>query len=224
MIVGFFVTTPAVVQHFRAKAIDRASVRRLLPIAAVAVVGGVFVSEARVFSGSGEAYLRLIFAAFLFYSAAIEAVKLLHRMFHPGSLTGSEEVRPTTWPVAAMIAVPTGLIAGLLGVGGGILAVPLQRRLLKNDLRSAIANSATMIIATAMVGSITKNYAYIVADARGIAPLKIAAGIAPAAMIGSLVGSRLTHVVPVRALKCLFLALLVIAAVRIGYFAVTSLG
>lgn len=224
MIVGFFVTTPAVYQHFRAGAIDLGSARRFLPIAAVAVVGGVLLSEVPFFSGDGEAYLRLVFGAFLLYSAAAEGIKIARRILRPGAVASKKEAKSTTWSAAALIAVPTGLVAGLLGVGGGIIAVPLQRRLLGIDLRSAIANSATIIIATALVGSITKNYAYIAGGEGGLAPLKIAAGVVPTAVIGSLIGSKLTHVLPVRALKGLFLVLLVIAAVRICYFAIKSLG
>jgi len=224
MIVGFFVTTPAVYQHFRAGAIDLGSVGRFLPIAAVAVIGGVLMSEAAIFSGAGEAYLRLIFGTFLLYSAVTEGTKILLRILKPEPFAPKKDPKSTTWSAAALVAVPTGLVAGLLGVGGGIIAVPLQRRLLGTDLRRAIANSATIIIATALIGSITKNYAYITGSENGLAPLKIAAAVVPTAVIGSLIGSRLTYVVPVRALKGLFLVLLLIAAVRICYFAIASLG
>ncbi len=224
MVVGFFVTTPAAYQHFRAGAIDGQSVRRLLPIAGVSVVGGVLLSEAPFFAGDGEAYLRLLFGAFLLYSAVVEGFKIFRRMLSPESFSPREKAASTSWLAAAMIAVPTGLVAGLLGVGGGIIAIPLQRRLLGIDLRRAIANSATIIIATALIGSFTKNYAYALDRVDGLAPLVIAGGVVPTAIVGSLVGSRLTHVVPVRALKGLFLVVLLVAAVRICYFALRSLG
>jgi uncharacterized protein len=223
MVVGFFVTTPAAFQHFRAGAIDVGSVRRLLPIAAISVIAGVLCSEAPLFAGEGEAYLRLIFGTFLLYSAVVEGVKIARRRFG-GPMATKAAIEETTWSAAAMIAIPTGLVAGLLGVGGGIIAIPLQRRILGIDLRRAIGNSATIIIATALIGSFTKNYAYITTEENGFAPLAIAAGVAPTAIIGSLIGSRLTHVVPVRALKGLFLVVLLIAAVRICYFAIQSLG
>ena len=60
MIVNFFVVAPAVYQHARAKAISRATVARIVPIAALAVVIGVGLSELPVFSGDGEAYLRAL--------------------------------------------------------------------------------------------------------------------------------------------------------------------
>jgi len=224
MIVGFFVTTPAVYQHIRAGAIDTKTIRKLIPLAGVAVLIGVAISEAGVFAGDGEAYLRIIFAVFLVYSAAVEGAKLLHKRITKRDLEADRPKREATWSAAAAIALPTGIIAGLLGVGGGIVAVPLQRRLLGINLRHAIANSAALIIATALIGACAKNYAYITDGENGIEPVKIAASVAPTAIIGSLIGSRLTHAVPTKALKGLFLLLLLIAAARIGFFALRSLG
>ena len=47
---------------------------------------------------------------------------------------------------AALIGVPVGLSNGLLGIGGGIMAVPLQQVLLRIPLQRAIANSSLCIV------------------------------------------------------------------------------
>ncbi|MFQ5495381.1 MAG: TSUP family transporter, partial [Phycisphaerae bacterium] len=72
MIVNFFVVVPAVYQHRRARAIHPATVLRLMPMAIVAVLAGVAVSEMAVFSGAGESHLRKVFGLFLLAVASYD--------------------------------------------------------------------------------------------------------------------------------------------------------
>lgn len=221
MIVNLFVSLPAIFQHRRAGAIDAATVRRIIPAALVAVLLGVTVSELRFFSGAGEAYLRLIFGLFLLLCVAYDVYRLSRRA-EPSAPTGGK----SSWKVTALVALPTGFAAGLLGVGGGILAVPLQRRFLGVPIRNAIANSAAIIVATSLVGSIYKNIAY-AADpsvTSGTDPIRLAMILIPTAVIGSLVGSRLTHVVPLRVVKSAFVILLLISSLRMIQTAMSGLG
>lgn len=223
MIVNAFVGISAVVGHRRADAIDTADIKKFLPIAAVAAVAGVGISELNVFAGRGEAYLRGLFGLFLFLCGVIEGYRLLR----PGSQDNPSKEPITrvrlTWRLTVLVAVPTGLVAGLLGVGGGIVAVPLQRRFLRMPMRNAIANSAAIIIATSFIGAIVKNYAYAVENEDPIGAIALAAIVVPTAVVGSLIGSRLTHRLPIRALKGLFVVLLMIAAARFTHGAVQSL-
>jgi len=227
MIVNFFVVVPAVYQHRRARAIDGATVARIIPLAIVAVIIGVGLSELPLFAGAGEAYLRGLFGLFLF----AVAVSDLYRLLRPTNRqsTGLSNTSPTLatenragWIFAAAVAIPTGLVAGLLGVGGGVLAVPLQRRFLRVPIRIAIANSATIIIATSSVGAIAKNYAYVTEHDHSLKPFVLAALLIPTAMIGSLAGSRLTHRAPLTFVKVAFFALLLVAGVRLTYKAARS--
>jgi uncharacterized membrane protein YfcA len=111
----------------------------------------------------------------------------------------------------------------LLGVGGGILAVPLQRRFLHISIRTAIANSAAIIVATSLVGALAKNYAVMSEVENPREPILLALVLIPTAVVGSLVGSRFTHRVPVQLVKGAFNLLLLLAAVRLTYSAVRSL-
>jgi len=225
MIMNFFVVVPAVFQHRRAGAIDSATVVRLVPLAVVAVVVGVGVSELRIFAGVGEVYLRGLFGLFLFFVAGCE----LYRLFRPRDpRPGAADVAGATgatmgWGHASLVAIPTGLVAGLLGIGGGVLAVPLQRRFLRVPMRVAIANSATVIIATSLIGSGVKNYAYLTEHEYSAEPIRLAAVLIPTAIIGSLIGSRLTHQLPIRFVKAAFFVLLALAAARFTYQAAVSL-
>ncbi|UCF33200.1 MAG: sulfite exporter TauE/SafE family protein [Phycisphaerales bacterium] len=216
MIVNFFVVVPAVIQHVRARAIAWGTVARLLPIGAAAVIGGVAISELRFFAGSGEAYLRGLFGLFLL----LISVSDLYRLFRSEPAASCEEsVRRPGWRFAAAIAVPAGLVAGLLGVGGGILAVPLQRRFLAVPIRQAIANSAALIIATSLIGATCKNYAYVVHHEGSLRSFGLAAVLIPTAAVGSWIGSRLTHTLPRRTVRTAFLIVLLVAAVRLIYHA-----
>ena len=55
-------------------------------------------------------------------------------------------------------------------------------------------------------------------------PFLLAVTLAPTAMIGSLIGSRLTHIVPVKTVKVAFFLLLSIAAIRMIYGAFMGIG
>jgi len=236
MIVNFFVVVPAVYQHRRAKAIDPSTVARLIPLAIVGVLVGVGISELPFFAGEGEAYLRMLFGLFLFLVAGWDLYRRSRRGEPESSVpngllanaTGgpikwAQKTRQGRWLFAAAVAVPTGLVAGMLGVGGGILAVPLQRRFLRIPIRTAIANSATIIIATSFVGAIAKNYAFVVENDHTLATFRLAAVLIPTAIIGSLAGSRLTHRLPLKILKTAFFVLLLFAGVRLTYKAARSL-
>lgn len=104
----------------------------------------------------------------------------------------------------------------MFGVGGGIIMVPLLIWLIGFDQRRAAATSLVAIVPAAISGTI--QYA-----AAGhldvVAGLLIAAG----GIAGSLVGTRLLKTLPLGWLRWLFIALLVISAVRL-FFEVPSRG
>ncbi len=218
MIVNFFVVAPAAYQHFKAGAINVELIRRLLPIATVAVVVGVALSEHPWFVGDGEARLRALFGLFLMFVCAYEVYRLFRRS-RPSDLDHAPQ--RASWSFAAAVAVPTGLVAGLLGVGGGLLAVPLQRRLLGVPLRIAIANSATLIIATSVVGATMKNYALIAHhDQPPWTSFILAAVLIPTAALGAFIGSRWTHRLPRRVVHVVFFVLMLIVALRLTHAAI----
>lgn len=219
MIMNFFVSVPAVYQHWRARAIDAGTIIRLVPLSIVFVAVGVAVSESRVFAGSGEAYLRGLFGVFLFACGLAE----IYRAYRPRSTVQKEtadysqfNAAPAlTLPTVAAIAAPTGFVSGLLGIGGGTLGVPLQRRFLHMPLPIAIANSTALVAATAIFGGIIKNYAYYSEHGTARQPILLAAILAPTAILGSLIGARLTHRVQLKTLRTLFIILLMVASIRL---------
>jgi uncharacterized membrane protein YfcA len=117
--------------------------------------------------------------------------------------------RPTARRILLLVLVGVlgGFFSGALGVGGGIIMVPLMLALLKFDQRRAAATSLAAIVLSSISGSIT----YAVAGHTDVlAGLLLGAG----GVVGSLVGTRLLKVLPIPVLRWGFIALLVVIAVR----------
>lgn len=227
MIVNFCVVVPALVQHRRAKAIHHQVVLRTVPVALVAVLLGVALSELPLFSGAGQAHLIGLFGFFLWCEGSYD----LYRMFRAAdpardalALTDAGIERRATWRSCALVGGPTGIIGGLFGIGGGTISVPLQRRILHMPIRSAIANSAAIMLFTSLPGAVMKNVAYAEEHGSVGRPLLLAAVLAPTAILGSFHGSRLTHRLPVRTVKIAFFAVLCVVALRLMYRAYAMLG
>ncbi len=221
LIVNFFVAVPAAYQHTRARAIVWPVVRGMAPAAMVFVLVGVAVSELPIFSGRNQAVLALLFAAFMACVAAAD----LYRMFRsPLGGSPAQAANYSAWKSALLVGLPAGFVSGLLGVGGGIVMVPLQRRVLRMPLRQAIANSATAIILLSVVGATAKNYAVI---REGLDPwwgtFALAGVLIPTAILGSIFGSRLTHTLPVRRIRLAFILVMLLFAVRLALRAVETL-
>jgi uncharacterized membrane protein YfcA len=209
------VAVPAAWAHYRAGAVMPRVVLALIPTALVANVAGVALSNSSAFARQNGVYLAMLLSAFLLYEAGYNAWKLWAQPPAAAPGTPSTEDHPLKLSLARIAAVglPTGLVAGLLGVGGGILSVPLQQLVLKMPLRNSIANSAAAIIWVALFGAILKNatlaqHGVAVADS-----LCLAAMLIPTAVLGGYLGARLTHRLPRRVLRLVFAIFMALMAV-----------
>jgi uncharacterized membrane protein YfcA len=118
--------------------------------------------------------------------------------------------------VVALVAVGAvgGLLSGAFGVGGGIIMVPLLIWFLGMDQRRAAATSLVAIVPSAISGTIQ----YLV---QGEVDVTAALILAAGGVVGSLVGTKLLRTLPLGWLRWLFIALLVLVAVRL-FFEVPS--
>lgn len=117
--------------------------------------------------------------------------------------------RPTARHILLLVLVGAigGTFSGALGVGGGIVMVPLLLMLLRFDQRQAAATSLAAIVLSSISGAAT----YTVAGHTDVvAGLLLGAG----GVAGSLIGTRLLKVLPIAILRWGFIALLVLIAVR----------
>jgi uncharacterized membrane protein YfcA len=111
------------------------------------------------------------------------------------------------WAGLVTIGLIGGVLSGAFGIGGGIVMVPLLVTLAGLDQRAAAATSLVAIVPTAVVGSIT----YL---ANGQIDLLAGLFVAVGAVAGSMIGVRLLQRIPLAWLRWMFIALIVVVAVR----------
>lgn len=109
--------------------------------------------------------------------------------------------------LAALMGAAGGLVSGLLGVGGGILFVPALTLVLSLTQVRAEATSLLAIIPVALVGA-SRQHSYGNVDVRDGIVLGALSGL------GVLGGVGLANVLPERALKLAFAALMLIVAAQ----------
>jgi uncharacterized protein len=209
------VAIPAAIRHNRAHAIVYGIVWAALPLSAVGVLIGV-VGAAWCLSGEQTRLLKQLFGGFL------ELVVLFH-IYQTWRTVRGEPIERDRCPVPSrraligmVVGLPSGIIAGLLGVAGGIWAVPAQHLAFGVRLRNAIANSTLMIVVVATVTAAAQGVA--VGHMEGLRPADawaLTLWLAPGAIVGGWCGASLTHRLPTVWLRHVFHALLAATGVRL---------
>jgi len=218
MIANVAVAIPAALQHARAGAMVKPVLRWMLPTALVFVVAGVWLSNIELLQGDqGGRWLGKVLAVFLLYVAAVNVRQLFRSRpgVEAGAVATADVVRRGLWR-GGMVGAVMGTIAGLLGVGGGAIAVPLQQMALRLPLRSCIANSAAVMCVSAPVGALYKNATLFVHDYHWYHSLSLALILAPSCWLGGHLGAALTHRLPVRQVRVVFIGLMIVAAVKMA--------
>ena len=151
-----------------------------------------------------ERLLALLFAGLLIYVA----VSML-RARTPAAPAGPPG-EPETYEVRNMRlgvvgATGAGVLSALLGVGGGIVKVPLMHLGMGVPLRVATATSNLMVGITAAASAVI----YVIHG--GVDPY-VAGPTVIGVFLGASIGSRISHRVDVRVLRFLFVAVLLYTA------------
>ena len=113
-------------------------------------------------------------------------------------------------PLALGASLVAGAISGLLGLGGGIIKVPILTAFCGIPIRVAAATSAFMIGGTAAASS----FLYF---GRGDVALPLSAAIALGALPGSLLGAHLSHRVQTRSLKVIMALVLLVMGAQMAF-------
>ncbi|WP_433735759.1 sulfite exporter TauE/SafE family protein [Pseudomonas putida] len=109
-----------------------------------------------------------------------------------------------TATLAALGAV-TGVVSGLLGVGGGFLIVPAFKQLTDVQMRGIIATSLMVISLISAIGVVGAFHAGVRIDGLGVAFIV-------ASIVGMIVGRKLCARVPARALQVGFASVCLVVA------------
>ena len=223
MILNFFVAGTATITHHRAGAIDFRIVRKLVPAAVLFVLLGVGVSNR--LDGT---VLERLFGGLLLILALTEGWRMWSNFkarqaglkADPMSTEEEATVPRTTLPVLSSIGGVMGFLGGLLGIGGGTIAVPGLRFVARLPLRNSIAVAAAVTLPMAVIGAIYKNFSLSGLQGPDGATLSatesigIALAIVPTAILGSWIGARLVHRLPLPVIRGCFITLLVVAGLR----------
>jgi uncharacterized membrane protein YfcA len=212
------VSVPAAIRHRRNNAIVPALVWGIVPAALVAAVAGVIAS--RGFAAEYTYLLKRLFGGFMI-------LVTLRSLWSSWQQQRGVQRPITRCPmatrhtlVACCIGMPCGIIAGLLGVGGGVWAVPAQHLGFGVQLRYAIGNSSVMIVFLAVVVSISQAVSVqSMPELNASSGFILAACLVPGAVAGGWIGAGLTHALPVRALRRAVDVLLLVAGTRLLFAA-----
>jgi uncharacterized membrane protein YfcA len=114
-------------------------------------------------------------------------------------------------PTALALSTPlAGITAGLFGIGGGVVTVPLLTVLGRVPLKAATATSSlSLMVSAAAAGAVHL--------AHGVVPAPLAAAALCGVLPGGLLGARLQGRVSERSLKVLFALLAVSVAVMTAW-------
>ena len=157
-----------------------------------------------------ERWLAVLFAALLFY-VAITMARAGHGVEEATPLELADADEPSeafhNLPVAVAGSLGAGVVSALLGIGGGIIKVPLMHLAMGVPLRAASATSNLMIGITAAVSGV------IYAFHGGIDPY-VAGPTAIGVFTGATIGSRLAHRIDVRYLRVLIVVVLTYTAIQ----------
>lgn len=191
--------------YLRVRLVDwRLGVRLLIPTLMGAIAGGLMVgfipSEA----------IRWLFIGLILYILG----QMAWAMRHPKPPQQTSHDCQARWNarqrgIAIGLSALGGVISALLGVGGGIIQVPLIHTILGAPLRCAIGTSTFLIGATASASALL----YLVQG-------KLHPDIVVPAVLGILVGAqlgvRLAQRMPTTALRLIFVVVMVYTVIRLA--------
>lgn len=146
--------------------------------------------------------LQILFAVVML----IAAVRMFFDDAHP---TGRDDLTVVMALGLVALGLVSGILAGLFGVGGGIIIVPVLSMLFGVPHVLAKGTSLAVILPTAIMGTIRNQKA-------GFNDMRAAITIGAAGVISAFVASRISLGLDPDVATALFAALLIVAAIRLG--------
>ena len=134
-----------------------------------------------------------------------------------------EEPKDNPWLWAAW-GIPIGVVTGIIGIGGGVLMVPIMTLALKFKMHNAVGTSTAMMIFTSVGGVV----GYIM-NGLGVTGLPVASmgyvhvwswlALAVTSIPMAQVGARAAHLLPAKQLRWIFIAVMLYMGLKmIGIF------
>lgn len=189
----------------------KVAVRLGIVLELATVVGGI---TGGVIAGwLSERVLSFLFAVLLIFTAWTMARRANHAEHVPEPLEGSKEEKADDIPMKHLPlglggSFVAGMSAGLLGIGGGVIKVPLMHEVMGVPFKIATATSTFMMGVTATATAL-------IYYARGDIDPVLAAPMILGILPGASLGAHLARLLPPRALKLGFAVVLLYIAVSL---------
>jgi len=217
LLAAIAVSIGSIPRHVRSGMVNRSFVLRSLflsiPAVAASALTAALLPDPRL--------LEVILAIFV---AAIGISEIAGVFARTNGAVDAAPIRDT-WLRASVVGGCMGTLSGLLGIGGGIIALPMIRALTHFDMRTTIATTAVLVLPAVIVGGLVRLAAVPhtpSADGQPMtawAILSLALLLTPGCIIGGTLGATLAHRLPRSALEKTFgIVCLVIAARLLGLF------
>jgi len=168
---------------------------------------------------SGRAIFAVFTVVLVYVLVTMERKPPERRPAEPGSVLAGSYTDPATGhevaygvghlPGGLALSFVAGNVSGLLGVGGGVIKVPVMNLLMGVPLRAAIATSNLMIGVTAATGAV-------IFFGRGLVEPRYAVPTAIGILVGAQLGPRLAGRVSAVLLRRVFEVLLAVLAVEMA--------
>ncbi len=198
---SLFVIVPTalagILAYHRAKLVDWGVA---LPMAATAILAAM--AGVQVAVRLPPELLKAAFGAFLFASG-LNLLRVSRREESPGDGGGRGLV------LAVVGGLLVGFITSLLGVGGGIVAIPLLIYLVRLEMRKVAATSLGIVVFSALTAALTYmgtgwGHPELPSGSAGYVFLPAGLALLPGAVLTAGLGVRLNQKLNPRALKVLF--------------------
>ena len=216
MICNFFVSASSMIAHRKADAFTKNVLVWLVPSATIGILVGVMLSNCSFFEGDKSYLLARTFGIFLVYVIIYNSYRLYLNL-HPKIEVVQKPMpkKPFASFFSGFCGAITGLAAGLLGIGAGTVATPLQQVTLKMPMRNAMSNSAVTIVCISWLGAIYKNWTLPQHGLHFTDSFKIAICLIPGAIIGGFIGGHLMHRLPKNIVRAVFILVCIFAAIKL---------
>lgn len=211
MTVNPAVAASAATKHHRNSNVSWTAAKRVLPLSVVCICIAAWLSNFMQ-----AALLEMSFGCFLIWVIWDQIARLLGKTSHSG-ITSKETIAR-----CGLTGGVTGLTAGFLGIGGGLIQVPLLNTLCKVPMKKAIGTSSAIMFVTAIIGATVKDASLVNSvnefgesnELHAIDAIAKSVWLIPGAIIGGWIGAKLTNCLPVKQIRIAFLMLVAIAAIK----------
>jgi len=168
---------------------------------------------------------KILFILMLLYSLYRMAVKLFLTLYARRRKTLESRGDPISRSAKALIALPGGFLAGVLGIGGGAYYVPMLRSLGRLAMKESVSVSSALIAVSLPVGALLAQFFLLTNGQADLSrhSLILALFTGLGILAGSYAGTRLLKRIPSIIVAILFVAVLLYNIIRLCFNLAVSL-